>query len=158
MTQLPTCCHREVHGERIVCHSPKFAKPPNVVDADTCQNRCPRHYVNAACDGQASVPPRAVRRPAGGPGTELARFLSRFGIRPDEAGCRCEARAAEMDARGPDWCEVNLDTIVGWLREEAQRRGGLTWKLFSETVARLLVRRAVKIARRKRQNESSVNS
>ena len=28
-----------------------------------------------------------------------------------------------MDRRGPDWCEANADTIVGWLREEAAARG-----------------------------------
>lgn len=40
-----------------------------------------------------------------------------------------------MDARGGDWCEENMGTIVGWLREKAERR-----KLpFIAAVGKLLV-------------------
>ena len=56
--------------------------------------------------------------PNAGPGTELKKLLSRIGITP-KAGCKCLARAVEMDIRGCEWCEANIDTIVGWLREEA---------------------------------------
>jgi hypothetical protein len=50
-----------------------------------------------------------------------------------------------MDENGPDWCEENLETIVGWLQEEAKRR-----KLpFVRTGARLLVRYAIRRARKK---------
>jgi hypothetical protein len=58
--------------------------------------------------------------------------------------CSCNARAAEMDSRGCDWCEANIDTIVGWLREEATKR-----RLpFLDAAGRLLVRRAIRNARR----------
>jgi hypothetical protein len=49
-----------------------------------------------------------------------------------------------MDAFGCDWCEAHIDTIVGWLREEAGKR-----KLpFLDAAGRLLVKRAIYLARR----------
>ena len=82
----------------------------------------------------------------GGPGTELKKLLAKVGITatPD---CSCNARAAEMDRREqetPGWCESNLDTIVGWLREQAAARG----LPFVDLAGRLLVRRAISNARR----------
>ena len=81
-----------------------------------------------------------------GPGTELKKLLARVGITasPD---CSCNARAAEMDRREqetPGWCEANLDTIVGWLREQAEARG----LPFLDIAGRMLVRRAIANARR----------
>ena len=81
--------------------------------------------------------------PTGGAGTELKRLLALIGIRP-EGNCACNARAAEMDSRGPDWCASNLDRIVGWLHEEADRRK----LLFSHSAARQLVKLAIRRARR----------
>jgi hypothetical protein len=78
-----------------------------------------------------------------GPGTELKKLLATVGITATP-NCSCNARAAEMDARGCDWCEANLDTIVGWLREEATKRG----LPFLDAAGRLLVRRAIRNARR----------
>ena len=51
-----------------------------------------------------------------------------------------------MDARGPDWCLENIDQIVGWLREEHERRKILL--PFSAVGARVLIRTAVRNARR----------
>jgi hypothetical protein len=82
-----------------------------------------------------------------GPGTELKKFLRRWlGIvaTPD---CPCNRHAEEMDrneARQPGWCEANIDTIVGWLRNEAARRK-LT---FVDAAGRLVVTRAIASARR----------
>lgn len=57
------------------------------------------------------------------PGTEMKKLIRRWlRIEPDE-DCPCNAHAAEMDARGCRWCRANIDTIVGWLRAEADRRG-----------------------------------
>lgn len=79
-----------------------------------------------------------------GVGTELKLMLSRIGIR-EQWGCHCAARAIVMDKEGPDWCEKNKETIVIWLEEEAKRR-----KLpFVRVLARLLVSRAIRSARRK---------
>jgi hypothetical protein len=83
-----------------------------------------------------------VPRPAGGPGSELKKLLSRIGIRSSPS-CKCNARARELDARGVAWAEANTETVCGWLREESERR-----RLpFFAPAARLLVRRAIKNAR-----------
>lgn len=79
-----------------------------------------------------------------GPGSELKKLLAKVGIQATP-NCSCNKRAAVMDARGCDWCEQNLDEIVGWLREEAEKR-----KLpFLDMAGRVLVRRAIANARRK---------
>jgi hypothetical protein len=49
-----------------------------------------------------------------------------------------------MDERGCDWCEANLDEIVGWLREEAAKRG----LPFVDMAGRMLVKRAIRNARK----------
>jgi len=82
-------------------------------------------------------------QPTHGPGTELKKLLARVGITatPD---CACNARAAEMDRQGVEWCEANIDTIVGWLREQAHARG----LPFLDIAGRMLVKRAISNARR----------
>lgn len=78
-----------------------------------------------------------------GPGAMLKKQLKKIGIHATEQ-CACNARAAMMDALGCDWCEQNIDTIVGWLREEAARR-----KLpFIELFGVFLIRRAIRLSRR----------
>jgi hypothetical protein len=93
------------------------------------------------------VPPQAKAAPpapASGPGTELKKLLKLVGITATP-NCSCNAKAKVMDTNGADWCEANLDQIVGWLREEATKR-----KLpFIDAAGRLLVRRAIKNARRR---------
>jgi hypothetical protein len=49
-----------------------------------------------------------------------------------------------MDRNGCDWCEANIPTIVGWLREEATKRG----LPFVDLAGTVLVRRAISNARR----------
>jgi hypothetical protein len=49
-----------------------------------------------------------------------------------------------MDRQGIEWCEGNIDTIVGWLREQAEARG----LPFLDVAGRLLVRRAIANARK----------
>lgn len=81
--------------------------------------------------------------PSCGPGCHLKKLLARVGITasPD---CACNARAADMDRQGVQWCEANIDTIVGWLREQAAARG----LPFLDMAGRLLVRRAIRNARK----------
>jgi hypothetical protein len=81
--------------------------------------------------------------PDRGPGTELKKLLATIGITATP-NCSCNARARAMDANGCEWCESNMDTIVGWLREEAAKRG----LPFLDAAGRLLVRRAIKNARK----------
>lgn len=76
--------------------------------------------------------------PRSGPGFELKKLLKLFGIIP-EPGCQCNKRAAYMDQMGCQWCRDNIDTILGWLQEEANKRG----LLFVKSVARIVVYRAI---------------
>jgi hypothetical protein len=81
--------------------------------------------------------------PARGPGTELKKLLKLVGITATP-NCSCNARAAKMDQEGAEWCEAHLDEIVGWLREEASKRG----LPFVDMAGRVLVRRAISNARK----------
>lgn len=86
--------------------------------------------------------PRGVQATSG-PGTELKKLLATVGIKASP-NCSCNARAKLMDQRGCDWVEANVDTVVGWLREEATKRG----LPFIDAAGRLLVKRAIRNARR----------
>jgi hypothetical protein len=89
------------------------------------------------------LPPPA---PPNGPGTELRKLLSSIGITATP-NCKCNARVKHMDAmeaQEPGWCERNIDTVVGYLREAAADRG----LPFLDLPARLLVRRAISNARK----------
>lgn len=78
-----------------------------------------------------------------GPGTILHKMLGKIGIH-STPNCSCRRRAMEMNEKGPQWCLENIDTIVGWLREEAQKR-----KLpFIDFAGKLLIQRAIKISKK----------
>jgi hypothetical protein len=54
-------------------------------------------------------------------------------------GCSCNSRARYMDEMGAEWCRRNIETILGWLKEEADKR-----KLpFPEAPARAMVLLAI---------------
>ena len=94
------------------------------------------------------VPPAPTPpAPTYGPGTELKKLLKTWLRVTATPNCSCNARARKMDveeAREPGWCEAHLDEIVGWLREEATKRG----LPFLDAAGRVLVRRAISNARR----------
>jgi hypothetical protein len=85
--------------------------------------------------------------PAGGPGTELKKLLAGWPFyitsSPD---CSCNRVAREMDAWGADECEKpeRVDYVLAALRDNAAKRG----LPFLDAVGRMLVRRAIKNARR----------
>lgn len=99
----------------------------------------------------ASMPPAR----AGGPGSELSRLLKRFGIEPTPT-CKCRAKAAQMDAWGPDECSrpERIDEVVAVMREEAKARG----LPFIDAAGRLLVRRAIARARAMPQEVENTRS
>lgn len=86
--------------------------------------------------------------PSCGPGTELSKLLKRFGIEPTPT-CQCRAKAAQMDAWGPDECErpERIEEVVAVMREEAKARG----LPFVEIAAKLLIKRAIHNARKAAQ-------
>lgn len=75
-------------------------------------------------------------------GSHLKILLASFGIKATQ--CKCNARAAIMNSWSVQQCEENIDTIVGWLSEEAASRG----LPFLNVVGRMLVRRAIANARK----------
>lgn len=79
----------------------------------------------------------------GGPGTELKRILSKFGIKATPT-CKCNSRAIQMDRWGADVCEERIEEIVNWLREEAASRN----LPFVNKLAKILVRQAISNARK----------
>jgi len=81
--------------------------------------------------------------PAPGAGTELKALLKRIGITSSPT-CSCNQKARAMDDRGIQWCEDNIPTIVGWLRDEASKRGLPFIDLAGQAIVRLAISRAKK--------------
>lgn len=84
--------------------------------------------------------PIQPRRQAG-VGTELKKLLASIGIHPTP-GCKCNTRANEMNQNGIAWCRENIDTIVGWLQEEAERIGAPFVRVAVVGIVRLAIRQA----------------
>lgn len=78
-----------------------------------------------------------------GPGAYLKKYLRRIGITA-APNCSCNARAQHMDKMGNDWCEQNIATITGWLKEEAEKRS----LPFVEWPVKMLVKRAIAASRK----------
>lgn len=92
--------------------------------------------------------PKTLETCPNGPGTILSGMISALGIKANP-NCSCKRHAIQMNTEGPDWCEKNIDTIIGWLREESVKRN----LLFIESIARLMVQRAINKSRRLLQKE-----
>jgi hypothetical protein len=84
-------------------------------------------------------------------GSELKALLKRVGIEATP-NCSCNHRAAHMDNMGCQWVTENVETVVDWLGEEAQKRG----LPFVRMAGRALVSLAVRLAERKAQSTVSV--
>lgn len=57
-----------------------------------------------------------------GPGTQLHKLITKFTGEKITASCGCKSHIAEMNRNGPAWCRENVDTIIGWMEEEIERR------------------------------------
>lgn len=100
------------------------------------------HDLHRPCgEGSVSQVIESAEAPSG-VGTELKRILETFGI--TTGSCNCTYHEKLMNAKGPDWCAANVDMIVGWLKEEATKRG-LPFVTFA---VRLLVMEAIRQARK----------
>jgi hypothetical protein len=89
------------------------------------------------------------KAPCGGPGTELKKLMRRWLGVVATPNCPCNGHALEMDSWGPDGCEERMDTICGWLEEQAKARGYPYLRFAAEAA----VRRAISRVRR-RQNRA----
>jgi hypothetical protein len=95
-----------------------------------------------------SLYPKTLEEHPNHPGTILSKMIKSVGIQMTDS-CSCKRHALEMNEHGNDWCEQNIDTVVGWLREEASRRG----LPFMDALGKLLVGRAIKKSRKLLANE-----
>lgn len=95
-----------------------------------------------------SLYPKTLEEHPNHPGTILSKMIKSVGIQMTDS-CSCKRHALEMNEKGNDWCEQNIDTIVGWLRDEAKRRG----LPFMDALGKLLVGRAIKKSRKLLANE-----
>lgn len=132
------CLCVAARGECILCG----AQVVNI--RQVCKRKCGDALPEPTVDAQRENKLLLFSAPSAyGPGTELKKLLAKVGITasPD---CSCNAKARLMDERGIKWCETNLDEIVGWLREEAGKRG----LPFVDVAGRVLVRRAIANARK----------
>ena len=87
--------------------------------------------------------PKTLEDDPYGPGTILASMFSAIGIKSTPT-CSCRRHALEMNKNGIEWCEENVSTICGWLKEECEKR-----KIpYVDTVARMVVNRAINKAKK----------
>lgn len=116
-------------------------------DYDRDTRRCRRcgHVARRANTFRQCGYSNDIHAPTAGPGTELSKLLKRLGIEPTPT-CQCRAKADEMDRWGPDECErpERIEEVVAVMREEAHARG----LPFLDAAGRMLVRRAIKNARK----------
>lgn len=81
-----------------------------------------------------------------GCGQELKATLKLLGIEAAE-GCSCNARAQMMDIWGPEKCRQEIETILDWLKEEADKRN--MGNLYIRPVVKVAVLRAIRSAEKK---------
>lgn len=94
--------------------------------------------------------PRTLEQDPNGPGTILSNMIKTLGIN-FTPNCSCRQRAIQMNIEGPTWCENNIETIIGWLHEEAKKRS----LPFVDMVVRAMVNRAISKSRRLLANSIS---
>jgi len=81
-----------------------------------------------------------------GAGQELKATLKLLGIEAAE-GCSCNARATMMDIWGPEKCRQDIETILDWLKEEADKRN--MGHLYVRAFVKVAVLRAIRAAEKK---------
>jgi len=86
-----------------------------------------------------SLFPKTLEEDPNGPGSILSGMFSVIGIKSTPT-CSCRKHAIEMNTKGNTWCENNIETIIGWLKEESIKR-----KIpFIESLAKMVVNKAIK--------------
>jgi len=156
ITVLPTCQYRKqpVKDLGYRCGSAWAFQSRGYATVDECQTclvaNKPNNQLPTEKQRHSASPPVYAAAHLGGPGTELKNLLSKLRLF-SAGGCGCDNHAAEMDRRGSVWCRSNMELIVDWLEEEAEKRKLLA---FTRTLAKGLVwcaiRRAEKLAAKQR--------
>jgi hypothetical protein len=96
--------------------------------------------------------PKTLENHPDGAGTILSNFLKKIGI-TSTPNCICRQHAIEMNEKGNDWCLQNVETIVQWLKEEADKRQ----HIYQDWCIRALVNRAIKRSIKKCQSSTLVS-
>jgi hypothetical protein len=136
LLSLEQRCHERGYtlAEVAACYT-RISGDDNTIRVDETHDEYPRT-------------PKHGYSPKNGPGSLLKKTLAGWPFFLSSSNdCSCDSRARHMDVKEyhyPGWCEENIDTVVGWLREEATKRG----LPFLDAAGRLLVRRAIRNARR----------
>lgn len=135
-TPRASLCPFERQGELLVC--------------PVCKRTVKAEKATAVCR-KSPLPPRpgVPSAPTYGAGTELKALLKTVGITATP-NCSCNSRARTMDTKGVKWCEENIETISGWLKEESARR-----KLpYSEYAGKTLINLAIRRAKKREAEEA----
>lgn len=117
--------------------------PEDTVSKKDLQSKLEEFLSDNPAQKIRSLYPKTLEETPNSPGTILSGMIKSLGI-VMTSNCSCRRHALKMNEMGNDWCEENIDTIVGWLREEASRR-----KLpFIDAIGKLMVGRAIKKSRK----------
>ena len=81
----------------------------------------------------------SVNQFLGGVGSSFKALLATVGFQPCET---CNNYARKMDREGPDWCEENEDLILGWIKNNARKRGVPYVRFAVRQVLRLAIKQA----------------
>jgi hypothetical protein len=93
--------------------------------------------------------PKTLEENPNHPGTVLVKVMKNQGVIISD-NCSCTRHILEMNQKGNDWCVENIEKIVAWLKVEASNLK----IVFIDSVAKLLVMRAIKKSRRLLDNQS----
>ena len=118
-------------------------------ECKNCRRRLSLETSPVRLDEFAAKLPPCAKAPAIGVGTRLERMLKRLNVELP-ADCSCRARIDIMNSNGPAWCRDNKREIVGWMKEDADRRG----VQFVQFAARALVERAIMATRRSQERRA----
>lgn len=92
--------------------------------------------------------PKTLEEHPSHPGTVLSKMIKSIGFSMTDS-CSCKRHALQMNEKGNDWCEQNIDIIVGWLKEEAKKRN----LPFIDAIGKLMVNRSIKKSRKLLANQ-----
>jgi hypothetical protein len=98
-------------------NSGSYTGTASYTTADPCPGFTPASIGEPIVYGPGEEPPKLLP----GPGAALKDILKLGGI-VASATCSCNARAAQMDAWGSGECIRRCREIVGWLKEESEKR------------------------------------
>jgi len=86
------------------------------------RRNCPKKLTPEQLAQREAARAEQEKQAATGAGTQLHKLIKKLTGEKITASCGCKSHIAMMNKNGPAWCRENVDTIVGWLEEEIERR------------------------------------